>query len=129
MKAIVVGGDPREPNRQRLERALGLASLEWPPIDGPRKVDSIVGRTRKGTYGLVIVLQAYVAHAESEPVIEAAKSAGIPWALTDGYGVASVKLGLERFLGGARGGPLGIEDASSGDGSSDARSLGAQPRL
>ncbi|MGH7298516.1 MAG: hypothetical protein ACRELB_26485, partial [Polyangiaceae bacterium] len=88
MKAIVVGGDPREPNRQRLERALGLASLEWPPIDGPRKVDSIVGRIRKGTYWLVIVLQAFVAHAESEPVVDAAKSAGTPWALADGYGVA-----------------------------------------
>ncbi|MGH7298355.1 MAG: hypothetical protein ACRELB_25670 [Polyangiaceae bacterium] len=128
LRAIVVGGDPREPNRQRLERALGLSSLEWPTIDGPRKVDSIVGRIRKGTYGLVIVLQAFVAHAESEPVIEAAKTAGTPWALTDGYGVASVKLGLERFLGGPRAGPLRIEGDGPGDAPSNRRMLGGHPR-
>jgi hypothetical protein len=27
---------------------------------------------------------------------------GVPWALVDGYGLAAVKLGLERFLGGSR---------------------------
>jgi hypothetical protein len=103
-KAILLGGDPREPNRERLERAFQLASLEWPPIDGPRKVDSIVGRIRKSTYGLVVVLQPFVSHAEAEPIIEAAKSVGIPWALVEGYGVTAVRLGLERFLGGPQSG-------------------------
>src|ERR1700689_1587583 len=39
-KAIVLGGDPREPNRLRLEHAFQLASLEWPAIEGPRRVDA-----------------------------------------------------------------------------------------
>lgn len=103
-KAIVVGGDPREPSRLRLERALQLGSLEWPAIDGPRKVESVVGRIDRRTYGLVLVLRPFVAHNESEPIIEAAKRAGTPWAMVEGYGLASVKLGLERFLGGPRSG-------------------------
>jgi hypothetical protein len=108
--AIVLGGDPREPNRERLERAFQFASLEWPAIDGPRKVDSVVSRINKGTYGLVLVLQPFVAHMESEPIIEAAKATGTPWALVEGYGVQAVKLGLERFLGGPRSGVSLAED-------------------
>ena len=103
-KAILLGGDPREPNRERLEQALQLSSLEWPSIDGPRKVESVVERIGKQAYGLVLVLQTFVAHKQSEPIIEAAKAAGIPWALVAGYGVQAVKLGLERFLGGPRSG-------------------------
>ena len=67
-QAVLLGGDPREPNRERLQRAFEFASLERPAIDGPRKVDSVVGRIRKGTYGLVLVLQPFVAHKESEPI-------------------------------------------------------------
>jgi hypothetical protein len=113
----MVGGDPREPNRQRLERAFQLASLEWPPVDGPRKVESVVGRITRRTYGLVLVLQPFVAHTESEPVIGAAKTTGTPWAMVEGYGVAAVKLGVERFLGGPRsGGALPLEgDAESSE--------------
>jgi hypothetical protein len=103
-KAIIVGGDPREPNRERLERAFQLASLEWPPIDGPRKVDAIAERIHRGTYDIVLVLQPYVAHKQSNAIIEAAKESAVPWALVEGYGVSAVKLGLERFLGGPRSG-------------------------
>jgi hypothetical protein len=110
-RAIVVGGDPREPNRERLERAFQFASLEWPPVDGPRKVDAIVERIRRGTYDIVLVLQPFVAHKQSNAIIEAAKETAVPWALVQSYGIAAVKLGLERFLGGPRSGvTLPVED-------------------
>jgi hypothetical protein len=86
----------------RLERAFQLGSLEWPSTDGPRKVDAVVERIRKGAYDLVVVLQPYVGHAEAEPIHEAVKSTSTPWALSAGYGVTAVKLALERFLGGPR---------------------------
>ena len=103
-KAVILGGDRREPNRERLERAFQLASLEWPSIDGPRKVESVAESIRGGGYGLVLVLQPYVAHKQANPIIEAAKETSVPWALVEGYGVAAVRLGLERFLGGPRSG-------------------------
>jgi hypothetical protein len=100
--AILLGGDPREPNRERLERAFQLASLEWPSIEGPRKVEAAVERIRKGAYGMVLLLTPFVFHKQSNPIIEAAKDAGVAWALVEGYGVGAVKHGLERFLGGPR---------------------------
>jgi len=99
-KAVILGGDPREPNRERLERAFQLASLDWPAIEGPRKVEAAVERIRKGAYGLMLVLTPFVFHKQSNPIVEAAKEAGVPWAMAEGYGVAAVKLALERFLGG-----------------------------
>jgi hypothetical protein len=96
-----LGGTPNEASRERLERELQLASLEWPAIEGPRRVDAVVGRIERGTYDLVLVLGGYVAHKESDRFIEAVKGAGIPYALVEGgYGVASVKAAIERFLGG-----------------------------
>jgi hypothetical protein len=43
------------------------------------------------------------ASQQSNPIIEAAKESGVPWAIVEGYGIATVRLGLERFLGGSRG--------------------------
>lgn len=98
-RALMVGGDPREPNRERLERAFGFASLDWPDIAGPRRVDAVVARIKRRTVDVVLVLAGFVDHKQSEPIVAAAKEAGVAWALADGYGTASVKSGLERFLG------------------------------
>jgi hypothetical protein len=98
-RALIVGGDPREPNRQRLERMFDLASLEWPDIAGPRRVEAIVARIKRKTVDVVFVLTGFVDHKQSEPIIAAAKESGIAWALSESYGVTSVKAGLDRFLG------------------------------
>ena len=50
----------------------------------------------------MLVLTPFVFHKQSNPIIEAAKDAGVAWTLIEGYGVAAVKHGLERFLGGPR---------------------------
>ena len=34
--AFIVGGAPKEPNRERLETFFRLSSLEWPLVDGPK---------------------------------------------------------------------------------------------
>ena len=57
---------------------------------------------RKGAHGLVLVLQPFVAHTQSEPIVEAAKEAGPHGPSSRGYGVQAVRLGVERFLGGLR---------------------------
>jgi len=92
------GGAPKEPNRDRLEAYFRLASLDWPLVDGPRKVEAIGQRVAKGAYDLVLVIRTLVAHKESEQILDAAKEARIPWAIVDGYGAASVKQGIDGFL-------------------------------
>jgi hypothetical protein len=96
--ALLVGGAPKEPNRDRLETYFRLASLDWPLIDGPRKVEAISQRVAKGAYDLVLVIRTLVAHKESERILDAAREAKIPWAMVEGYGAAAVKQGIERFL-------------------------------
>ena len=98
-----------------------LASLDWPSIDGPRKVDAIVERIRRGTYELVLVLQPYVAHKQANAIIEAAKDTAVPWALVEGYGVSAVQAGLERFLGGPRSGASLPHDADAQEAASKGR--------
>jgi hypothetical protein len=96
--ALIIGGDPREPSRQRLEAYLQLDSLDWPAVDGPRKVEAVAQRISKGAYDLVLVLQPFVAHHQADRIVDAAKETKTPWALVEGYGAASVRQGIERFL-------------------------------
>jgi len=96
--ALIVAGAPKEPNRDRLETYLRLATLDWPDIDGPRKVEAVAQRIAKGAYDLVIVNQAMISHPEAERILSAAKQGRVAWAMVDGYGVGAVKAGLERFV-------------------------------
>jgi hypothetical protein len=95
---VIVGGEPREPNRDRLEVYLRLATLDWPLVDGPRKVEAVAQRVAKGAYDVVIVIQTLVSHPEAERILGAAKQGRVKWAMAEGYGVAAVKAGLEMFL-------------------------------
>ena len=96
--AVIVGGAPKEPNRDRLETYLRLATLDWPLVDGPRRVEAVAQRIAKGAYDLVIVNQAMISHPEAERVLDAAKASRTRWAMVDGYGTAAVRQGLERFV-------------------------------
>jgi hypothetical protein len=96
--ALIVGGAPKEPNRDRLETYFRLASLEWPLVDGPRKVEAVAQRVAKGAYDIVLVILTLVAHNESERILDAAKEAKVRWAMVEGYGPASVRIGIERFM-------------------------------
>jgi hypothetical protein len=98
--AVPVGGVPKEPNRERLEAYLRLATLEWPLVDGPRKVAAVAQRIARGAYDLVVVNQALISHPEAEQVLGAAKGSRTRWAIVDGYGVTAVQHGIERFLQG-----------------------------
>jgi hypothetical protein len=100
--AVIVGGDQREPNRVRLERAFELRSLEWLESPGPRKVEALVSRIQRGTVDIVVLLKGLVDHKQSEPVIAAAKASNVAWALAEGYGITAVKASLDRFLGARR---------------------------
>ena len=99
-RAVIVGGDPREPNRVRIERAFRFESLDWPAISNQRKVHSTVESIRGHGYGLVLVLATFISHKQSNAIILAAKEAPVPWVLVVGYGVSAIKVALERFLGG-----------------------------
>lgn len=97
-RVVLLGGEPREPARLRLEDTFEFADLDWVPADNPRRLDSLVERVHLEKVDLVLVLQNWIAHKVSNKLIDACKTSHVPWALVGGYGVKSVRAGLERFL-------------------------------
>jgi hypothetical protein len=61
-------------------------------------VEAVAQRIAKRTYDVVLVILTLVAHTESERILDAAKQAKVPWAMVEGYRIASVRAGVERFL-------------------------------
>jgi hypothetical protein len=102
-RAVLLGGEPREPARQRLHDTFEFGDLEWVPADNPRRLDSLVERVSLEKVDLVLVLQNWIAHKVSNKLIDACKHSGVPWALVGGYGVKAVRAGIERFLSGDEG--------------------------
>ncbi len=98
---LMVGGEPREHARVRLERSLELRELEW-IADDPRKVDAAVDRITSRRYNMVLVLNRFVSHPSSERLRAAAAGNGVLWACVErGYGVNAVRQSLRRFLSGS----------------------------
>lgn len=106
-RGILLGGEPREPARVRLENAFAMAELEWIPGDNPRRLDSVVERVTQNKVDIVFVLQQWTAHKVTNKLIDACKSSGVPWALVGSYSIKSIRAGLDRFLGASREGTSG----------------------
>lgn len=101
-RGILLGGEPREPARVRLENAFAMAELEWIPGDNPRRLDSVVERVTQHKVDIVFVLQQWTAHKVTNKLIDACKTSGVPWALVGSYSIKAIRMGLDRFLGAAR---------------------------
>jgi len=99
-RALLVGGDPREPNRRRLQEIFGFQSLEWEATTGkPQSLQSLATRIRKGSIDLLIILTRFVGHNYDDILLPACKEADVDWVSVDhGYGAARIRLAIERFL-------------------------------
>jgi hypothetical protein len=95
---VLIGGEPREVSRVRLERALAVKQLEWISSRNPRRHDALVHAIAGGGIDLVFVVKNLMAHSIQEKIVAACEEHDIGWALVDGYGVAAFMRGVERFL-------------------------------
>jgi hypothetical protein len=99
-RALIVGGDPREPSRVRLERAFGFTELEW--VGAEFKRNNLLGvrdRVRAGRTDLVILLTRFTGHDADQIVIPACREMGVGFVcVPHGYGVVRVRQAIERFL-------------------------------
>jgi hypothetical protein len=97
--ALMVGGAPRESARVRVERAFAMRELVW-SADDPRKAQSAEARITSGGYDLVLVLLRFVSHATNEKLLQACGARDVAYVPVEhGYGVASIRRSMERFLG------------------------------
>ncbi len=99
-RALIIGGDPREPSRQRLEKAFGFAELEW--VGAEFKRNNLLGvreRVRAGRTDLVILLTRFTGHDADQIIIPACRETNVPFVCVQhGYGVVRVRHAIERFL-------------------------------
>jgi len=95
---LMIGGSPRESARARIERTFDMRALEW-TADDPRKAQSAEMRIGAGGYDLVLVLLRFVSHTTNEKLAHACSTRGVAYVPVEhGYGVASIRRSLERFI-------------------------------
>ncbi len=101
-RAVIVGGDRRPEAADRIREAFRMAAVDWEETD-PRRIAAVAARIRARTVDLLILLRAYIRHADSDVLVEACKDAEVPFVVVNaGYGVSQVKLAIERYLVGDR---------------------------
>lgn len=99
-RGVIVGGDPREPNRVRLEQTFGFRELAWEPAEGSRtSLQKVRDRVRAGGLDVVFILTRFVGHDADQVILPACKDAGVPFVpVQTGYGIAGVRRAIERFV-------------------------------
>ena len=99
-RALVIGGEPRELSRQRIQRAFGFADLEWFPAEFRRNsLATVRDRVRAGKVDIVIILGAFVGHDADEIVVPACRERGVDCVYVErGYSVGRVRVAIERTI-------------------------------
>ncbi|HND28786.1 MAG TPA: hypothetical protein PLA94_02270, partial [Myxococcota bacterium] len=97
---VIVGGDPREPNRLRIKDAFRMAELDWESAEFKRNsLQTVRDRVRAGKVDLVIMLGAFVGHDADDVILPACRDRGVDWVHVDkGYGIVRIRHAIERFL-------------------------------
>lgn len=99
-RAVMVGGDPREPNRRRLEEVFGFAELVWERSERSRNtLQQVRERVKAGKLDMVLVLSRFVGHDADQVIQPACKESGVAFVpVQTGYGVVGVRRSIERHL-------------------------------
>lgn len=96
-RAVIVGGDPRQSAADRIREAFRFATVGWEVKDA-RRLQGLSERVRGGSTDVVILLRAFIGHSEQGTILEACRSADVPFVVVDtGYGVNQVRRAIERF--------------------------------
>lgn len=103
LRILMVGGEPREVHRQRLEVATGVAALEWAPATrggGTGKLQSTAESIRRGSWDGVVLLPRFCGHDVDAMLVPACKASSTPWLhLRGGYGVGPMREAVRHLAG------------------------------
>lgn len=98
-RAVIVGGDSREPNRARIQQTFGFASLDWVETQyKDRALHALRERIARGGAEAVIILTAFIGHNADNILLPACRERGIPFIFVHtGYGIVGIRAAIERF--------------------------------
>lgn len=89
-KAVMVGGEVREPARRSLEAVFRFRELTWVP-SAENEAQRLEARIANGSVAWVLLLRSFISHPVADKLVAACKSAGVPFLMIErGYGAARV---------------------------------------
>jgi hypothetical protein len=88
---LLAGGIIIQEKLKSVQERFGL-EVEWHEIDhdNPRASQALMSRIRTGKVGAIILLEGVMRHSTYKPVVEACNLNGVPYAMGDKAGVASL---------------------------------------
>lgn len=97
-RAVMVGGDPREQNRVRIQESFGFASLGWVRTEfRVREVDALRESVERGGVDMVIVLTPFVGHTVDDKLVSVCRDRGVPYVpVHSGYGIVGIREAIQR---------------------------------
>lgn len=103
-RAVIVGGNPSEERRVKIESAFRFASLEWRGSRRPRVIQGLTQGIRSGGVDFVIMLR-FLWHSQVNNLRDACEEQGIPYVFMEhGYNIARIRQAIEIHFGNGRGG-------------------------
>jgi hypothetical protein len=105
-RAVIIGGDPRELNRQRIQAAFEFSELGWieTKVHNAGRLRGLVERVRTGGVDVILMLTRFSSHLSDHMLVGPCKEHGVDLVhVHGGYGVTGVRLAIERFLGPSQG--------------------------
>ncbi len=98
-RVIMVGGEPREESRVRIEKAFLMAELDWEGTEsksmGSQKVRD---RVLAGKVDLIIILR-FNGHSVDQVILPACRSTHTPFVyIPNGYGIDAIRQQIERLI-------------------------------
>jgi len=94
----LVGGIAINEKVDLLHRKFDL-TVEWLEIDSgsPRSTENALRRIRKRSVGAVILLEAFLPHKATVPMVEACNASRVPWAYGARAGVGTITTALQEL--------------------------------
>lgn len=100
LRALVVGGSPREERRRKLEALFEFSELDWEAHEDkrPAALASLRERVRGGSVDVMIIIKSLVGHAVSDTLRPLCEEEDVPCLMVEGYGEVAVAEALRRGL-------------------------------
>jgi hypothetical protein len=96
-RAILIGGNPKDTSRQKIEERFTFASLEWESGYQLRKLESIASRVESGGIDIVIFLTSFLSHKAWDVIGH--RSDRLPFILVErGYGITQIQAAMEKHF-------------------------------
>ena len=92
--AVIVGGDPRASNRDKIRDAFGFAKVEWPEHNA-RVLSQLKERANNGSIDLFIFIR-FGGHIVDDMLLKSVRKDITRWVRSErGYGVSEVRTSME----------------------------------